>query len=197
MNSAREQAYARIKAQRPRPALTGDALPAFISLFTRQGGICATLPSIHALPHYIAEHFTGSQDATLEVILADEPLLTEANWSAQPQLQPGPASTRPCGAVAVTTAFCAVAETGSLAVYPRAGAPMALNFLPDRLLIVLRKEDVVANLEDFWRQARARFASGLPRGLCLVSGPSSSGDIAMNFATGVHGPIEVHALILG
>ena len=30
---------------------------------------------------------------------------------------------------------------------------MALNFLPDRLLIVLRKEDVVANLEDFWRQA--------------------------------------------
>jgi L-lactate utilization protein LutC len=39
--------------------------------------------------------------------------------------------------------------------------------------------------------------AAVPRGLCLVSGPSSSGDIAMNFATGVHGPIEVHALILG
>ena len=124
-------------------------------------------------------------------------MLAEANWSAQPGLQLCPAGARPSGTIAVTTAFCAVAETGSLAVYPRAGAPMALNFLPDRLLIVLRTEDVVANLEDFWRLARARFATGLPRGLCLVSGPSSTGDIAMSFTTGVHGPIEVHALVLG
>ena len=196
MSSAREQARARLAAERPRPAITGEPLAAFSSRFTRQGGVCATLPSIEALPGYIAGHFAGAQDATLELILSGDPLLSEANWAAQPRLQPCPARARPVGALAVTTAFCAVAETGSLAVYPRAGAPMALNFLPDRLLIVLRREDVVANLEDFWRRARARFGSALPRGLCLVSGPSSTGDIAMSFSTGVHGPVEVHALIL-
>ncbi len=196
MSSAREQALARLAAERPRPAITGEPLAAFSRRFTRQGGVCATLTSIEALPGYIAGHFASAQDATLEVILSSDALLAEVDWTAQPRLQPCPASDRPRGAIAVTTAFCAVAETGSLAVYPRAGAPMALNFLPDRLLIVLRREDVVANLEDFWRRARARFGSALPRGLCLVSGPSSTGDIAMSFTTGVHGPIEVHALIL-
>lgn len=196
MSSAREQAHAHLAAQRPRPAITGEPLTAFISRFTRQGGVCASLTSIEALPGYIAGHFAGAPEATLELVLSGDPLLAEANWSAQPRLQPCPASARPIAALAVTTAFCAVAETGSLAVYPRAGAPMALNFLPDRLLIVLRREDVVANLEDFWQQARARFGTALPRGLCLVSGPSSTGDIAMSFTTGVHGPIEVHALIL-
>ena len=196
MSNAREQARARIAGQRPRPAITGEPLAAFSSRFTRQGGVCATLTSIEALPGYIAGHFASAQDATLEVILSGDALLAEVDWTAQRRLQPCPASDRPRGAIAVTTAFCAVAETGSLAVYPRAGAPMALNFLPDRLLIVLRREDVVANLEDFWHQARARFGSALPRGLCLVSGPSSTGDIAMSFSTGVHGPIEVHALIL-
>jgi L-lactate utilization protein LutC len=196
VSNAREQARARIAGQRPRPAITGEPLAAFSSRFTRQGGVCATLTSIEALPGYIAGHFASAQDATLEVILSGDALLAEVDWTAQPRLQPHPASARPVAALAVTTAFCAVAETGSLAVYPRAGAPMALNFLPDRLLIVLRREDVVANLEDFWHQARARFGSALPRGLCLVSGPSSTGDIAMSFSTGVHGPIEVHALIL-
>jgi L-lactate utilization protein LutC len=73
---------------------------------------------------------------------------------------------------------------------------MALNFLPDRLVIVVRAADIVATLDDFWVLVRARFGSGLPRGLCLAAGPSTSADVAMTFATGVHGPVELHALVV-
>jgi L-lactate dehydrogenase complex protein LldG len=197
VSGAREQAYARLAAQRPRPALDAAPLEAFGARFTRQGGICARLAAIAELPGYIAGHFRAAEEGPLDVILSADPVFEALDWSRQPQLRTRPAGARPCGALAVTSAFAGVAETGSLAVYPRAGAPMALNFLPDRLLVVVRAQDVVMNLEDFWQRTRARFGSELPRGLCLVSGPSSTGDIAMSFTTGVHGPIEVHALVLG
>ena len=83
-----------------------------------------------------------------------------------------------------------------LALHPRPGAPMALNFLPDRLVIVVRAADIVATLDDFWTLVRARFGSRMPRGLCLAAGPSTSADVAMTFATGVHGPVELHALVV-
>jgi L-lactate utilization protein LutC len=43
---------------------------------------------------------------------------------------------------------------------------------------------------------RQSFGNNTPRALSLVSGPSSSGDIGMQFATGVHGPIELHVLVV-
>jgi L-lactate dehydrogenase complex protein LldG len=89
-----------------------------------------------------------------------------------------------------------VGETGSLALVSCADTPFALNFLADRLLVVLRESAIVLNLEDFWQRMRQRFGTHMPRALSLVSGPSTSGDVEMQFATGVHGPIEVHALIV-
>ena len=73
---------------------------------------------------------------------------------------------------------------------------MAANFLCDRLVVTVRARDVMPNLEDLWTRVRELFGEEPPRALCLVSGPSSSGDIGMQFATGVHGPIEMHALVV-
>jgi L-lactate dehydrogenase complex protein LldG len=73
---------------------------------------------------------------------------------------------------------------------------MAMNFLCDRLVVLLRAADVLPNLEDMWARVRQSFGNNTPRALSLVSGPSSSGDIGMQFATGVHGPIELHVLVV-
>lgn len=193
--SARDASYAAIAATRPRVQVAGDIVAHFMARLGKQGGHC----------HRVRD------DASARVWLAslarpDEPLMltTEDPWLQQVLALPGPAlpqcvpaTSGPLTGLALTTAIAAVAETGSLLLHPRAGAPMGLNFLSDRLVVLVRTADVLRNLEDLWVRVRAEFGADTPRALSLVSGPSSSGDIGMQFATGVHGPIELHALIVG
>ena len=172
MTTAREAAYAALRASAPRPVIAGDAVEAFGARFAPPDG------------------------DTLAVARSADELLADLPWASAPRLQCAIADARPQASLAVSTAFAGIAETGALALYPRIGAPMALNFLPDRLVIVVRAADIVATLDDFWVLVRARFGNGLPRGLCLAAGPSTSADVAMTFATGVHGPVELHALVV-
>jgi L-lactate dehydrogenase complex protein LldG len=37
----------------------------------------------------------------------------------------------------------------------------------------------------------------LPTNVTLITGPSKTGDIQLKLTTGVHGPGEVHALVVG
>lgn len=197
MKPTRAEAYATLSATRPRPAVNGSLVEAFGNRLRKHGAVCNRIADGSLLPAYLLEHFAAPDGAPLAFQCSEDEMFDAVPWNDSPQLARQPPAAREGVALALGSSFVAVAETGSLAVYPRAGAPMALNFLPDRLVLVVREQDIVANLEDFWTRTRERFGTQLPRGLCLVSGPSSSGDIAMTFATGVHGPLELHALILG
>lgn len=160
-----------------------------------QGGQCSRVADdaaarewIATLPRAEETSLRVAKDAWLDRILSlPGPALPETV----------PATAGPISGLALTTALAAVAETGSLLLHPHAGSPMALNFLSDRLVVLVRAKDVLTNLEDLWARVRREFGSNTPRALSLVSGPSSSGDIGMQFATGVHGPIELHALVVG
>lgn len=196
MNTAREAAYAALRASAARPVTAGNAVEAFGVRFAAQNGSWARLGATADIPAWLQARFAPPEGSTLAVATSADDLLAALPWASAPRLQCAPAHARPQASLAVTTAFAGVAETGALALYPRPGAPMALNFLPDRLVIVVRAADIVATLDDFWVLVRARFGSSLPRGLCLAAGPSTSADVAMTFATGVHGPIELHALVV-
>ena len=195
MSAARESAYAALRAGAPRPVVAGDVVAAFGASFAAQGGGWTRLGSPADVPAWLQARF-APEDGTLAVATSADALLAALPWAQAPRLQRTLADARPQASLALTTAFAGVAEIGALALHPHAGAPMALNFLPDRLVVVVRAADLVATLEDFWVAARARFGAQLPRGLCLAAGPSTSADVAMTFATGVHGPVELHALIV-
>ena len=196
MNDARDTAYAALRSGAPRPVIAGDAVEAFGARFAAQNGNWARLDSPADIPAWLQARFAPPEGGALAVATSADDLLAALPWASAPRLQRATANARAQASLALTTAIAGVAETGALALHPRPGAPMALNFLPDRLVIVVHAADIVATLDDFWILVRARFGSHMPRGLCLAAGPSTSADVAMTFATGVHGPVELHALVV-
>lgn len=94
----------------------------------------------------------------------------------------------------VTSAFAAVAETGSIALVSGPGTPATLNFLPENHLVVLHESQIVEHLEDVWSQIRKN--PDLPRAVNLVTGPSRTGDIEQTIELGAHGPRRMHVMII-
>ena len=99
---------------------------------------------------------------------------------------------------AVSFALAGVAESGTLALVSGADNPTTLNFLPDNAVVVVRREDVVADYESAFARFREIFGKGgAPRTLNLVTGPSRSADIEQTLLLGAHGPRRLHIVIAG
>jgi L-lactate dehydrogenase complex protein LldG len=95
--------------------------------------------------------------------------------------------------VGITPARMAVAETGSIVV---ASGPatrrLASLAVPEHIAIV-RKDQIVADLLDW---ARTLHADSIPSNDVLITGPSKTADIEMNLVMGVHGPRNVHVVLI-
>lgn len=100
----------------------------------------------------------------------------------------------------VTGCDAAIAETGTLVLASsplgESGAPgrgRVVSLLPPIHLVVLRKEQIVYSTVSIFR----RMAAGpMPSQLIFASGPSRSSDIENDLSIGVHGPGQVHVILL-
>ena len=94
---------------------------------------------------------------------------------------------------AVTLCTLAIAETGTLVLQGLAGqGRRAATLVPDIHVCILRTEDVVATVPE----AFDRLAATATRPLTFVSGPSATADIEMTRIKGVHGPRQLHILLV-
>ena len=91
------------------------------------------------------------------------------------------------GDMPVAEAFCAIAETGSVAL-SSTDAPLAESFLRDELCVRVCRADLVADFEAAWRRMRQRYRFRMPRSIVLMSGPSRTADIEQKLQIGAHGP---------
>lgn len=85
-----------------------------------------------------------------------------------------------------------IAETGTLVVRGRPGEPRSLSLLPPVHIAVAEVGQIVPDLFDLFGGV-----AELPSCLTLITGPSKTGDIELRLVTGVHGPGEVHVVLLG
>ncbi|GAA4103980.1 lactate utilization protein [Zhongshania borealis] len=122
--------------------------------------------------------------------------VAEHNWGGAPDLITHTGTEGVDSVVCVTEAFRGIAETGSLVLLSAPGASSASHFLPEVLIVILRREEVLATQEAVWADLR-KHPNGTPRTINLVTGPSRTGDIEQKIVLGAHGPRYLHVLLLG
>jgi L-lactate dehydrogenase complex protein LldG len=93
----------------------------------------------------------------------------------------------------VSKALYGLADTGSVVFAASPEEPRARSLLPDVHVTLLEEDRILPGLEDLF----AALGSELPSALAIVTGPSRSADIEQKLAVGVHGPREVHVVLLG
>jgi L-lactate dehydrogenase complex protein LldG len=99
----------------------------------------------------------------------------------------------------ITGADYAVAETGSVVILPRKGLSRLVSVVPPVHLALVRPQDVVETLDDLFLLRRLEFhRNGGDMGsyLNFITGPSRTADIEQTLVVGVHGPKEVHLVLL-
>ena len=95
----------------------------------------------------------------------------------------------------LTMARGAIAEIGSLIVWPTPAEPRLMSLVPATHFVLLDEDTVHA---DFYTALRQEgWAQGMPTNALLISGPSKTADIQQTLAYGAHGPRELVVLLLG
>ena len=96
---------------------------------------------------------------------------------------------------AITEADYGVAESGTLALLHRPGQGRALSVLPAIHVAVVWAGDLVPDLAALFK--RLESDSRHPASaLTFITGPSRTGDIEFVLTKGVHGPGEVHIVVV-
>lgn len=89
-----------------------------------------------------------------------------------------------------------IAETGTLALLSRPGEGRAVSLVPPLHIAVLHSRNICYELGELFERVTAE-EGALPSALTFITGPSSTGDIELVHTVGVHGPREVHLVLLG
>ena len=95
----------------------------------------------------------------------------------------------------ITSADWAVAETGTLALCSLPGQGRVVSLLPPNYLAIIEPSQIVPDLFDLFERLEEQKLQ-LPSNVALVTGPSKTGDIELKLTTGVHGPGNVHVVVV-
>ena len=127
-----------------------------------------------------------------------DPRLADCGWESEGNLEVAVGPSDGHDLVAVSHAFGAAAESGTLMLLSGPDNPTTLNFLPDTHVVVVNASDVAADYETLWGRLREVCGGGImPRAVNLITGPSRSADIEQTLILGAHGPRRLHVIVVG
>lgn len=162
-------------------------------------GAQASLAEVAAAADVPAEvaRFLRENNLPASLRTGEDARLAAMPWGATAlELSRGPSDGDDANAVSV--AFAAVAETGTLALVSGPDNPTTLNFLPDNHIVVLFADDLVGDYESVFVKLRAAYGVGAaPRTVNFITGPSRSADIEQTLLLGAHGPRRLHIVVVG
>ena len=100
--------------------------------------------------------------------------------------------------VGITGAAAALAASGSIAVNRNPGRPNGPSLLPPVHIAIITEDQILPNFESWISKQRLDGLSDFQQSgnIVMISGPSRTADIAMELILGMHGPKELHIIIL-
>ena len=119
----------------------------------------------------------------LEANVLDEDMLSTAGIRISREADPAIR-------VGVTRAICGVADTGSILEMEGQGDKLQASLLTEIHLAVLHTSDIYPSLSDAIHLTRNS------KSAVFITGPSRTADIEMTLTIGVHGPGELHVLVV-
>ena len=213
MTTSREQILSKLRAARPELGRFADSdqylpvvpqleasLQELIERFVQQA---QQLSSVVYQPESQEEAIR----LVLEIIAKDRRIMS---WSFDHILLPGleealaaqaiqhTVEKDPGVRVGLTGVDAALAATGSLILLTGEGKPRLASLLPPVHVAIVRQNQILADLET-WIQAIRQQDLEAFRSLAsamIISGPSRTADIAMQLILGMHGPGELHIIIV-
>jgi L-lactate dehydrogenase complex protein LldG len=194
VRAAERETVAQYLAEHPqgqRPRTGEDVIARFRE---RALGLSTTIDDLRSpaeVPAAVARYLRGLGLAPAAVCW---PEFAALDWRGQ-GLSVESRATRGEDLVGITGAFCAIAETGTLMMCSGPDTPPATSLLPETHIAVLRRDRILAGMEDAWNLLRREWGE-LPRAVNFISGPSRTADIEQTVTLGAHGPYRVHLLLL-
>ena len=95
--------------------------------------------------------------------------------------------------VGISAAVAALAESGSVVLSSGPGRSRLASVIPVVHVVLVDRTRMFRSLSHWAAQVDP---SQMPANLMVVSGPSRTGDIELTLTRGVHGPGQVHAVLL-
>jgi L-lactate dehydrogenase complex protein LldG len=102
--------------------------------------------------------------------------------------------------ICLSGADVGIAESGTIVLRSGAGRGRLASLIAPVHIAVLRREQIVRGLGVALALLQTRHGPDLfadSSNLTLISGPSRTGDIELTLTLGVHGPREIHVVLIG
>ncbi len=96
--------------------------------------------------------------------------------------------------VGLTGTLGAIAETGSLVVWPTPAEPRLMSLVPPVHIALVKADSIYETFAQIVVQQN--WAQQMPSNALLISGPSKTADIEQTLAYGIHGPQQLIVLII-
>lgn len=170
----------------------------FIHALESQGARVLSLANREELPTAVAGLLANTTPVP-RLVIADDTRLTTLAWpSTFGSEQWNLGDMLGDGTAAISHAWGAVAETGTLVMVSSAKAPASLAFLPELHIVALNRNTISASFEDAFAGLASEFGSSrFPRAVNLVSSPSRTSDIGGRSVRGAHGPRHLAVVLYG
>lgn len=191
----------------PRPMRTFDEIPRLaylvdlsdpVATFTEKAsGAMATVREVDE-PRAILEEVVEAHDVRTAVASRDPETEGVPDMLGELGVDVGAFSLDdvPAAHLGVTGAAWGIAATGTLVCDAGRAGGRSASLVPEVHLALVRRDRILPEAGDLFREMRDRYPDGPPSQLVLVTGPSRSADIELTLTMGVHGPKAVWIGIL-
>jgi L-lactate dehydrogenase complex protein LldG len=100
--------------------------------------------------------------------------------------------------VGITIADFLLADTGTVVLLADERRPRCVSLLPPVHIAIARKDAILPGIDELFSELRPTVAlnQGLSSAITFITGPSRTADIEMTLVMGVHGPQQLHVILL-